>query len=124
LNDRVFIHGPASGEELSAAYLDAELFILPSVFETYGMVLTEALAHGVPVVTTTGGGIPETVPSAMGKFFNPGDVYGLHSILESLFENPVQYGKLAFEASKYHLQAHSWEESIEAFEKLLIKIIN
>jgi glycosyltransferase involved in cell wall biosynthesis len=124
LNDRVFIHGPASGEELSAAYLDAELFILPSVFETYGMVLTEALAHGVPVITTTGGGIPETVPPSMGKFFNPGDVYALHSILESLLENSVLYGKLTGEAAKYHIQAHSWKKSIKAFENLLVRKIH
>jgi glycosyltransferase involved in cell wall biosynthesis len=59
--DRVDLVGPRSGAELAASYAAADLLVLASRFESYGMVVTEALARGVPVLTTTAGGLPATL---------------------------------------------------------------
>jgi glycosyltransferase involved in cell wall biosynthesis len=61
LGGRVRFAGPLAGAALDAAYGDADLLVLPSHAETYGMVVTEALAHGVPVLSTAVGGVPEAL---------------------------------------------------------------
>jgi glycosyltransferase involved in cell wall biosynthesis len=123
LQDKIHIHEIIEGEELSQAYRNADLFVHPSDFEVYGMVLTEALAHGIPVVASTGGGICRTVPAKMAQFFKPGDVYGLQSILEELLENKVVYKRLCMQASTYQDQAQSWQKSAGLFEEALKKVV-
>ncbi|MFF5277091.1 glycosyltransferase family 4 protein [Streptomyces sp. 900116325] len=61
LGDQVHLVGPRTGTELNASYAAADLLLLASHAETYGMVATEALAHGVPVLATAVGGLPEAV---------------------------------------------------------------
>jgi glycosyltransferase involved in cell wall biosynthesis len=52
LEDRVRFHGHVSGESKARAFLNADLFVLPSHSENFGIAIAEALAHGVPVITT------------------------------------------------------------------------
>jgi glycosyltransferase involved in cell wall biosynthesis len=59
--ERVDLAEPRQDAELAATYAAADLLVLPSRFETYGMVVTEALARGLPVLVTDTGGLPETV---------------------------------------------------------------
>ncbi|MEU8082175.1 glycosyltransferase family 4 protein [Micromonospora sp. NPDC049101] len=72
LADRVRLAGPLTGAALDAAYAAADLLVLPSRAETYGMVVTEALARGLPVLATEVGGLPE----ALGRGAD-GDLPGL-----------------------------------------------
>ena len=53
--------GTAAGADLDRSYASADLMVLASRAETYGMVITEALAHGVPVVVTEVGGVTEAL---------------------------------------------------------------
>ena len=124
LNEKVMLHGPVSRDDLSEILLKADLFILPSDFESYGMSLMEALMHGIPVVASTGGIITEVVPKTMGKFFKPGDVYGLQSIIDELLDNEELYKALCNQASTYSSQAISWEKSVDEFEKAILEILN
>jgi glycosyltransferase involved in cell wall biosynthesis len=59
--DRMIFRGPLIGAELHAAYAGADVLVLPSRGETYGMVVTEALARGLPVIATSVGGVPEAL---------------------------------------------------------------
>ena len=54
LGDSIMFTGPIGPDQKSAAFYDADLFVLPSHSESFGMAVAEALAHGVPVLTTTG----------------------------------------------------------------------
>ena len=85
--------GPRTGADLDASYADADLFVLPSRAETYGMVVTEALARGLPVLATEVGGVPEAlglVPggSRPGALIPPGDPVALAGALREWLTDP------------------------------------
>ena len=61
LTDRLTLTGPRVGADLDAVYAATDLVLAPSRFETYGMVVTEALARGVPVIASDVGGLPEAL---------------------------------------------------------------
>jgi len=66
LDDRVRFVGPRTGADLDRSYESADLLVLPSRGETYGMVVTEALARGLPVVAADVGGLADTLGHGTG----------------------------------------------------------
>ncbi|HEV8554942.1 MAG TPA: glycosyltransferase family 4 protein [Actinophytocola sp.] len=64
LADRVALAGPRSGPALETSYAHADLVVLPSRAETYGMVVAEALMRGIPVLATAAGAVPDTLGAA------------------------------------------------------------
>lgn len=83
---RVVLAGPQTGRRLDASYAAADLLVLPSRVETYGMVVTEALARGLPVIAADVGGVPEAlgdVPAEgrPGLLVPPGDAEALAQAL-------------------------------------------
>lgn len=119
LEHRIIMHGIVERHNLSGVFLDADLFVLPSLFESYGMALAESLAHGIPVLTTRAGNIPYTVPAAMGLFTEPANEQQLADAILSLLDDPVKYSSLCSAASTYYLQARSWDQAITDFEMIL-----
>ena len=95
LGDRVQLAGTVTAEELASLYASADLFVLPSRFEGYGMAYAEAIAHGVPVIGTNAGAIPETVPADAGVLVPPDDVDMLAATLQRLMNNPAERERLA-----------------------------
>lgn len=124
LKNKLFIHENIQGKELKDVFLKADLLIHPSDFEPYGLVPAQALAYGIPVVASTGGGLRNTIPANMGEFFKPGDVYGLQSIIEEFLDNPFLYKKLAARAATYRDNAQTWEKSTQMFEEVLKRLIS
>jgi glycosyltransferase involved in cell wall biosynthesis len=66
LAGRVRLHGPVAPEAMGATYAAADLLVVPSRVETFGMVVTEAVAHGVPVVASDVGGVRESLAPGPG----------------------------------------------------------
>lgn len=64
IGDRLRLIGPRTGDEVNQAYRCADALVLASRTESYGMVIVEALAHGLPVIATEVGGVPEALGRA------------------------------------------------------------
>jgi glycosyltransferase involved in cell wall biosynthesis len=84
LGERITITGEVPSGRLTALFAAADLFVLPSHHEGFGIALLEALAHGVPVLTTSAGAITEAVPAGTGVFVAPGHLPALTNALIKL----------------------------------------
>jgi glycosyltransferase involved in cell wall biosynthesis len=115
LADRVELLGALPTEKLEAVYTGADLFVLASRFEGYGMAYAEAIAHGLPVVGTTAGAIPDTVPPSAGVLVEPNDVKALTRTLRMLIENPKERQWLASGARAAAVGLPTWRGSAEIF---------
>ncbi|MEA2756128.1 MAG: hypothetical protein QOJ54_2417 [Aliidongia sp.] len=87
LGARIVLAGEYPPDRLQDAYTAADLFVLPSWHEGYGMVFAEAMARGLPILATTGGAIPETVPETAGILVPPGDRPALAAALVRLIDD-------------------------------------
>lgn len=104
--------------ELSDLLINSDLMVNPISFDSIGMIVMEALSHGIPVITTTGTGHPQFLKSSTCQFFAPGNVYSLQCLFENLFEEPSFYKKLCHHSSQFHLQTLRWEHTINEFETI------
>lgn len=95
LQDQILLAGAVDDTTLAAAYDGTDLFLMPSLFEGYGMVLTEALARGLPIVCTTGGAAADTAPDAAALKVAPGDAIALANAMASLIDAPARRNALA-----------------------------
>lgn len=84
LADRITLHGEQPDAWLARAWQESDLFVLASDHEGYGMVYTEALAQGVPIVATSAGATPDTIPAPACRLVPPRDVAALAGVLETL----------------------------------------
>jgi glycosyltransferase involved in cell wall biosynthesis len=87
--DRVCLAGAVAEDELELLYDAADVFVSPSLFEGFGMVLAEAMARGLPLVASTGGAVAETVPEGAGLKVPPGDVPALRDALRDMIADPA-----------------------------------
>jgi glycosyltransferase involved in cell wall biosynthesis len=117
LADRISLLGAVGADELASLYTSCDLFVLPSRFEGYGMAFAEAIAHGVPVVGTTAGAIPETVPESAGVLVPPDDAEALATALRRLIEDPAERERLA--AATHAVAFPSWREQAALFARVL-----
>jgi glycosyltransferase involved in cell wall biosynthesis len=123
LNGRVTLLGVVSPADLAQLFLDADLFVLASHFEGYGMAYAEAIAHGLPVIGTTAGAIPETVPEGAGVLVAPGDVDALANALRRLIERPTERATYAAGARKVANKLPKWQDSVKKFAEVLESIV-
>jgi len=92
MRGRVRFSGPQTGTDLARSYDSADVLVLPSRAETYGMVVTEALARGLPVVAAEVGGVPEALGHGVdgarpGLLVPPADPGALRDALRLWLEN-------------------------------------
>lgn len=90
LSERIALTGAAGREALAQLYDEADLFVMSSLYEGYGMVLTEALARGLPIVTTLSGAGAEALPDGAALKVPPGDVAALAKALSRLIDAPAE----------------------------------
>lgn len=119
LADRVHWHGEVDETDLAAHYAVADLFVLPSYHEGYGMAVAEALAHGLPVVATDAGALPQTLPRAAGRLVPAGDAVALRAALLALLADPRERAACALAARAAARQQPTWAQAAARFASVL-----
>ena len=122
LEDRVAVLGAVSSQHLAPLYAQADAFALASHFEGYGMAYAEALAHGLPVIGTLGGAVPDTVPPEAGVLVPAGDIAALSGALRRVIGDAELRRRLSSGARAAALQLPTWRQSAEIFALALERI--
>jgi glycosyltransferase involved in cell wall biosynthesis len=124
LTDRVELAGVVSDQRLAELYAGADLFVLPSRYEGYGMAYTEAIAHGLPVIGTTAGAIPEAVPSGAGVLVPPDNVGELTLTLMRLIGSPADRVRLNAGARAAGAALPTWDDAGRLFAQALDRALD
>jgi glycosyltransferase involved in cell wall biosynthesis len=123
LADRVRFAGAVSAGQLAALYASADLFVLASRFEGYGMAFAEAIAYGVPVIGTTAGAIPETVPASAGVLVPADDIAALSTALRQLIDDLDRRHRLAASARAAAAELPTWPHAAELFAQAIAAVM-
>ncbi|SFI69671.1 Glycosyltransferase Family 4 [Amycolatopsis sacchari] len=121
LGEQCILAGPLTGQALEDAYDAADLVVLPSRAETYGMVVTEALARGVPVLATDVAGIAETLAGA-GIVVPPGDAGALADGLRTWFGDAGKRQSLRDAARVRRGMLAPWTETSRRMAAVLARL--
>lgn len=119
LSGRIRLAGELGPAALREQWLAADLFVLPSLFEGYGMVVGEAIAHGLPVLTTTGGALAETLPPGTGRLVPPGDAAAFAAALAELLQDAAARTALRDAARAARKALGDWRQAARAFAAAL-----
>jgi glycosyltransferase involved in cell wall biosynthesis len=125
LGDRVCFPGPRTGAELDRAYAAADLLVLASYAETYGMVVTEALARGLPVLTTEVGGVTEALGhgddgTRPGLLVPPGDPAALGAALRRWLGDAELRARLRRAARERRASLRRWPATASVLAGVLV----
>jgi glycosyltransferase involved in cell wall biosynthesis len=111
--------GDVEAAALELCYDAADVFVLATLQETYGMAVAEALAHGLPVVSTTTGAIPTLVGRDAGLLVPPGDVDALAEALSRIILDGRLRAGLASGARRVRETLPTWEDAAAAMAAAL-----
>jgi glycosyltransferase involved in cell wall biosynthesis len=122
LGARVHWHGELDESALQARYAEADVFVLPSLHEGYGMVVAEALAHGLPVVASNAGALAHTLPPQAGLHVDAGDAAALQAALARVITDVALRERLAAGARSAAQDLHSWPQQAAVFGHVLEQV--
>lgn len=121
LQDQVTLLGSVDPHTLQAHYRQADLFVLASHYEGYGMAYAEAMQWGLAVIGTTGGAISQTVAPGCGLLVNPGDVEQLAQALRTLMTQPDLRAQMSHAALAHARQLPDWDDCARLFGQTVLK---
>ena len=119
LKDNVFLRGRRGLQELMGYYQAASVFVHPSHYEGYGIVVQEAASFGLPIIVSNGGSLTEVVNDGQyGLVYPVSDRAALRQHLELVYRDVALREALSAKAAELYRAAITWEESgrlIEAY---------
>ncbi len=122
LEERVDLVGELDAEAVASWYDRADLFVLATLRETYGMAVAEALARGLPVVSTRTGAIADLVGEEAGLLVSPGDVDALSEALSRVLEDASLRAGLAAGARRVRDRLPTWEQAVDRMVAALAQV--
>ena len=118
----VIIDEKISERELAALYSACDAFVLPSIWEPFGMVVCEAMAAEKPVVSTTAGGIPEIVAPDCGILVRPKDAEGLYLAINRLFSDEDRMRRMGKAGRQRVKKYFTWDLTADCYAKVYREI--
>jgi glycosyltransferase involved in cell wall biosynthesis len=110
---------------LAAAFREARVFVLPSDYEAFGLVLLEALVQGTPVVATRVGGVPEVIEDGRaGLLVPPHDAAALRTALEGLWADDAKRRTLAEYGRSVIVPRFSWDTITQQLVRLYQEVLD
>ncbi len=122
LGGRVHWHGELDDAAVQAHYAAADVFVLPSWHEGYGMAVAEALAHGVPVVASRAGALARTLPPQAGLHVPAGDAEALRDALARVIADTALRERLAEGARVAGRELPDWPRQAAALARALEQV--
>ena len=120
LSDRIVRHGPCDDARVGRLYRSADLFVLPSRWETYGTAYAEAMDAGLPVIGWRSGNLPHLIDDGQqGILITPGDTRALAGALRRLAEDEPERRRMGAAAGRRALSLPTWEQSAQQFFTIL-----
>jgi glycosyltransferase involved in cell wall biosynthesis len=119
LAERVTLHGECDDVALNKLYSKASLFVLSSLYEGYGMVLSEAMSAGLPIITTTGGAAGECLPQDVGLKVPPNDTLALTKALHTMITVRMERSIAAHKAFIAAKTLPTWQNTTNIILKVM-----
>jgi glycosyltransferase involved in cell wall biosynthesis len=120
---QIIVTGRLSDAEVGAAMRRADLFVFPTLADTFPLVVLEAMAHGLPVLASRVGGIPHQLDEHTGVLVAPGDPVALRGAVEDLAQRPEQLKLMGVNARARAASNYSWAaaatEAAKAYQRIL-----
>jgi glycosyltransferase involved in cell wall biosynthesis len=124
LGDHVRLVGYIASEHLHRYYNAADIFVLPSLSESFGQVLLEAMSCGLPIVASSVGGIPETVrDKTNGLLVPPRDPEALVKAIRWLAASPKQRARMAQYNAEQARERYAWRAIASQYEALYYRAV-
>ncbi len=120
--DRIKVWGAVDRSSTPQIYKEHALYCLPSFGEPYATALIEAMACGLPVVSTYAGGTPELVRPGGGRLIAPGDSDALADTLIEILSSPTLANALGQENRRYVLERFAWDVVLDALEQIYFDV--
>lgn len=119
LSRQVELTGAISDRGLHERFAKADVFVMPSLFEGFGMALTEAVARGLPIVCTTGGAMVETVSDDIALKVPPGDASAMAEALELILNDRALREKMSDASWARAGKLATWENCAKGISGVL-----
>jgi starch synthase len=109
-------------ETLASLFEEATLFVMPSLYEPFGIAPLEAMAHRIPCVTSNAWAFPEIVPDrSCGRLVRPGDHEQLAEVMFELLRDPALLKRYGEAGRKHVAERYTWTKVVERLCAVLAK---
>jgi len=121
IRDKIYFAGTASNDELVKLYSQSSAAIVPSVYEGFGFPAGEAMACGVPVISSDGGALPEVVGDA-GIVVPARDHQALADAIDTLLNDPKMQKKFSRAGMERVEKLFTWESAVKQMVEVYSKL--
>jgi glycosyltransferase involved in cell wall biosynthesis len=125
LSDKIKLSGYVPRECLSERYHAADIFVLPSLCESFGQVLLEAMSCGLPIIASRTGGIPETIDHHVnGLLVEPASAIALSAAIRTLAADARLRSEMGANNARRARSHYSWDTVADRYEEHYYKAVN
>ena len=122
LADRIELAGSVDAALVAEHYKHADVLVMPTYYEGYGMAVAEALARGLPVVSTSTGAIPDMVGAGAGILVPAGNLDALTDALRAVMQDPALRTRLRAGAQRARLRLPTWDDAASTLSLALERL--